>query len=65
MALLGVLHAGYAELAASAVLVVVRAIHPAPGVGAADFYFPAMLFSIPKSLIDLRFGMFLSGHLIL
>jgi hypothetical protein len=48
----GAPHAGYAELAASTVLVVVRAIHPAPGVGAPDFYFPAMLFSIPKSLLS-------------
>ena len=38
---------GDAELSTSAVFIVVRAINPAPGVGAAGLHPPAVFFSIP------------------
>jgi hypothetical protein len=46
-------YAGDAELAAAAFLIVVRAIHPPPGVAAADFDAPALPFGVPESFLDL------------
>jgi hypothetical protein len=46
-------YTGDAELAAAAFLVVVRAIHPSPGVATADFDSPALPFGVPESFVDL------------
>jgi len=43
----GTPHTGYAELATSAIFIVIGTINPAPGMGTTDFYPPAMFFSIP------------------
>jgi len=45
-------HAGDAELAAAAFLIVIRAINPSPRVAAADFNAPALPFGMPESFLN-------------
>jgi hypothetical protein len=51
-----------AELAAAALLVVVRTINPPPSVAAADYHAPALPLGVPESFLDLLLRMRGTGH---
>jgi hypothetical protein len=55
-------YADDAELAAAAFLIVIRAVHPPPGVAAADFNVPALSFGVPESVLDLLLRMRGTSH---
>jgi hypothetical protein len=55
-------YAGYAKFAASAFLIVIRAIDLAPCVAAAHLYAPTIFFGVIQGLLDFLFGVTRSSH---